>query len=73
MVRPSTKAAELYGTPQTSRMDDYLDETARLRWSSQELMVLWVWASSKTVAELAVMLPHRSDLSIRRMLDYLSS
>jgi hypothetical protein len=71
--RPPTVAASLYGEPRNNRIDDYLSETAKLRWSQQEMMVLWVWAASKTVPELLVMLPNRTDLQVRRMLEFLSS
>lgn len=73
MARLASTADTLYGKIDHARIEEYVQETARLRWSHQEMMILWVWASTKTIQEMSEMLPGRSDQQIRRMLEHLTS
>jgi hypothetical protein len=54
------------------RMDAYLDETAKHRWSQAEMMVLYVWPG-KSIEQLKKMLPKRSEEDIVEMNAYLNS
>lgn len=65
--RPSTPVSELYGEPKPEKIEEYLDKT----WSKNELAVLAKY-SNKSVSEINRMLPQRSDLQIRRMLEFLT-
>jgi hypothetical protein len=54
------------------RMDAYLDETSKRRWSQAEMMVLFVWPG-KSLEQLKKMLPKRSEEDIVEMNAYLNS
>lgn len=69
MARPPKPAGELYGYIDPKKLTSRVDEGAKKEWSQAEAAILLDNHKDKTVNELAALLPNKSAMQIRRMLD----